>query len=658
MRTFLLGFCLVSSALFSDEDAMAQAAPYGSWKSPITAELIASDEVRLGRGQEVDGVVYFLEGRPKEGGRTALVRRKDGHFEDLLPLEYNVRTRVHEYGGGSLLLVGHTAYFSNDADQQLYRRDPDGTIQRVTNEPSSRFADGVYDESRGLLFYVMEVHGEKVENCLVSIDPKTGIVRRIAEGCDFYASPRISPDHHLLAYYCWNHPNMPWNGTELRIAELNPDGSIAKERVLAGGKDESIAQISWSPDNVPYFISDRSGWWNFHREEKWRRETFHSMEAEFGLPQWNFGQSNFVFSGKDKIVCVYSQNGSDRLAYLSMNDGALTQIDLPFSSIRSLSITGDQLYFIAGAPDMPASLIQYNLKTRQWEILKKSRELNIDPSYLSIPKAVEFPTEGGVTAHAFYYPPTNPKFQGMPEEKPPLLVLAHGGPTAQVTSLFNLEIQYWTSRGIAVIDVNYGGSSGYGRAYRDRLKGKWGVVDVDDCINAALYCVREGLADRTRLAIEGGSAGGYTTLAALTFRDVFQAGASLYGISDLEALTRDTHKFELRYPDQLIGPYPAARDLYVQRSPIHHVEQIKSPIILLQGDEDPIVPPSQSEKMYQSLKSRGIATAYLLFPQEQHGFRRSENIQRAIEAESYFFSKMFGYQLADSIQPIDIANYP
>jgi dipeptidyl aminopeptidase/acylaminoacyl peptidase len=623
--------------------------PYGTWKSPITPELIVSDAVRISGPVEVGGAVYFAESRPAEKGRTTLIRMNaDGSFDDLIPSQYNIRTTVHEYGGGSRAFVGDCIYFSNFSDQQLYKRDAEGRISQFTNEKNGRFADGCGFGK--FLFYVMESHGERVENCLVSINEK-GDVRRIAEGCDFYSGPRVSPDGKRLAYYCWNHPNMPWDGGELRVALLNEDGTLGKTEVVAGGLAESICQHSWGPDGRLYYSSDLSGWWNLYCEGN----ALYPMDAEVGFPQWNFAPSFFDFWGKDKIVFVYSKLGVSTLAILE--NGKLRNLAIPFTSIPGITVCGDNLYFLGASPKLPAALVQYNLLTNEWRIFKKSRDLPFPLEYISIPQAIEFPSAGGRAAYGFYYPPQNQQCSGVEGELPPLLVLSHGGPTAHSTPSFDLNIQYWTSRGVAVADVNYGGSSGYGRAYRDLLQGQWGIVDVDDCTHAALYCAEMGLADRDRLCIAGGSAGGFTTLACLTFRDVFKAGASYFGVSDLESLALDTHKFESRYLDGLVGPYPAERAIYTARSPIHHVDQIKCPIILLQGDEDKIVPPSQSEKMYQSLLNRGIPTAYLLFKNEQHGFRQSDNIKRSLEAEAYFFSKIFGFKLADSIEPVEIANF-
>ncbi|MBS0626096.1 MAG: S9 family peptidase [Verrucomicrobia bacterium] len=632
------------------------AAPYGSWKSPITPTMIVSHEIRLGgAGEKPDGYVYWLESRPLEKGRSTIVQRSpDGTLKDLLPINYNSRTRVHEYGGGSYIVDGQTLYFTNYEDQQIYQCSPNGSIVRLTNYENGRFADGC--ASPKYLFCVLEIHGKTVENCLAAVDKKTGAVQKIASGYDFYTRPRLSPDGKSLSYICWKDPNMPWDGSELWVAEINPDGTLSQSRLIAGGTEESISQSSWGPDGQLYFISDRSGWWNLYRENEGRVEPLHPMEAEFTTPDWWLGQQTYDFWGTDKIVCAYSEKGVDHLAILSLKDGSLRSLKMPYNQIQALSVTGNHLYITAGSATETKAIVEYNLKSGRTQILKKSRDLALDPSYISVAQPIEFPTTDNKTAYAFYYPPKNPQYKGLPGETPPLRLISHGGPTGQTTAELDLEIQYWTSRGFAVVDVNYGGSSGYGRAYRERLTKNWGIVDVDDCCNAALYLVKKNLADAKRLAIAGGSAGGYTTLASLAFRDVFKAGASYFGVSDLEALVLDTHKFEARYLDKLIGPYPADRDLYLARSPLYFVDQIHCPVILLQGDEDLIVPPPQSEKMYESLKKRGIPTAYLLFKNEQHGFRQAENIQRALEAELYFYSKVFDFSLGDPVPPIDIAN--
>ncbi|MGH2524391.1 MAG: S9 family peptidase, partial [Anaerolineales bacterium] len=426
----------------------------------------------------------------------------------------------------------------------------------------------------------------------------------LAAGNDFYSSPRLSPDGNRLAWLTWNHPNMPWDGTELWAADLRKDGSVANAECVAGGLTESIFQPEWSPDGVLYFISDRTGWWNLYCLQGGQAVALCPMQAEFGEPQWVFGMSTYGFESAGRIICAYIQNGASNLASLDTQTLKLEQLETPYTEIGQVRAAPGKVVFVGGSPALPGAIAQLDLVTRKLEVLRQSRAVTIDPGYFSRPQPIEFPTEGGLTAHGFFYPPRNRDYVGLPDEKPPLLVMSHGGPTGSASITFRYGIQFWTSRGIAVLDVDYGGSTGYGRAYRERLKGNWGIVDVDDCVNGARYLVERGKVDGNRLAITGGSAGGYTTLATLTFRDAFKAGASHYGISDLEALAKETHKFESHYLDTLIGPYPERRDLYVARSPIHFVHQLDAALILLQGSEDKVVPPNQAEMMFEAARAK------------------------------------------------------
>jgi dipeptidyl aminopeptidase/acylaminoacyl peptidase len=425
---------------------------------------------------------------------------------------------------------------------------------------------------------------------------------------------------------------------------------------LAGDIDESIYQPEWSPDGILYFVSDRTGWWNLYRSKANKTEPLCPMEAEFGQPQWVFGGSLYGFAAEGKIVCSYSKDGSDYLALLNTETRALDAIGLPFTAISQIRCAHDRGVFIGASPTDTTSIVSLDLTTKRFAVLRQSREAAVDPGYISPFRAIEFPTEGGLTARGYFYAPRNRDYVATTSEKPPLIIMSHGGPTSSTSSSLKYSIQYWTSRGIAVLDVNYGGSSGYGRAYRERLNGHWGIVDVDDCVNGALYLAERGEVDGNRLAIRGGSAGGYTTLCALTFRNVFKAGASHYGISDLEALAKDTHKFESRYLDRLIGPYPERRDLYVERSPIHFTDGLSCPMILFQGLEDKVVPPNQAQKMVEAVRAKKLPVAYLAFEGEQHGFRKAENIKRVLEAELYFYSKVFGFELADRVEPVRIEN--
>jgi dipeptidyl aminopeptidase/acylaminoacyl peptidase len=483
-----------------------------------------------------------------------------------------------------------------------------------------------------------------------------GSGQTLVSGNDFYASPRISPDGSHLVWLTWNHPNMPWDSSELWVGEITGAGAVDHEQRIAGGANESICQPKWSPDGILYFISDRTGWWNLYRWKAGRVEAICKMEAEFGVPQWTFGISTYGFESAGSIVCTYIRDGSSYLASLDISTRKIKTIDIPYTSIAFLQAMPGGVVFIAGSPSEAAAIVGLSRATGKIEVLRRSTEVAIDPGYLSIPRAIDFPTENGLTAHAFFYAPKNRDFVATKGEKPPLLVISHGGPTGATSSQFSLMIQYWTSRGFAVADVNYGGSSGYGRAYRQRLNGQWGIVDVDDCVNCAQYLIKRGEVDANRVAIRGGSAGGYTTLAALTFRRFFKAGASYYGVSDLEALENDTHKFESRYSNSLIGPYPARRDLYRERSPINFVERLSCPVIFFQGNEDKVVPPNQAEKMVDALRQKGVPVAYLLFEGEQHGFRRAQNIKRALDAELYFYSRIFRFSLPEPVEPVPIEN--
>ena len=634
--------------------------PYGSWKSPISAELVAGGEIGLEQIRIDGDDTYWIERRAQEGGRKVIVRRSaDGTVTDVTPAGFNARTRVHEYGGGDYAVSNGAIVFSNFADQRLYLQERGFEPKPLTPPAAPRYADGQIDRRRNFFYCVCEDHsgpGEAV-NSIVRIDLHSGDTGTIIDsGNDFYSSPRLSPDGSRLAWLTWNHPNMPWDGTELWAAKLSEDGVVTEKEKIAGGVNESIFQPEWSPDGILYFVSDRTGWWNIYRFRENQVEPLCELDAEFGQPQWVFGGSLYSFASERRIVCSYSQHGRDYLATLDTATRALDTIELSFTTISQVRTASDRVVFIGASASETSSIVSLNLATRNLEVLRRSRETAVDAGYLAEPQAIEFPTEDALTAHGYFYPPRNRDYAASANEKPPLLVLSHGGPTSSSSASLKYAIQYWTSRGMAVLDVNYGGSSGYGRAYRERLNGNWGIVDVNDCINGARYLVEIGAADGDRLAIRGGSAGGYTTLCALTFRNAFKAGASHYGISDLEALARDTHKFESRYLDRLIGPYPERRDLYMERSPIHFTDRLNCPMILFQGLEDKVVPPNQAEKMVEAVRAKKLPVAYLTFEGEQHGFRKAENIKRVLEAELYFYSKVFGFEPADSIVPVEIEN--
>ncbi len=638
-----------------------QIRPYGSWNSPITSELIVAGTISLG-GPHGDGEdVYWSEGRPSEGGRNVVVRRTpDGQMADVTPAPYNVRTRVHEYGGGSYLIQDKTLYFVNFADQRLYRQSLGENPQPLTAEMGCRYADFRLDRLRHRLVGVQEDHrgtGEPI-NRIVGVDVVTGECISLVAGSDFYASPRLSPDGSQLCWLCWNHPCMPWDGTELWVAPVQADGTLGEATWVAGSTTESIFQPEWSPDGILYFISDRTNWWNLYRWHCGTVEPLCPKNAEFGMPQWILGMRTYGFANAETLICLYSEQGNDAIAQLNPTTKILTVLDVPYTSLSSPIVQGNQVILLAASATQPTALIALDLSTQAIQIWHQSTQLKIDPGYLSIPQAIAFPTENHLTAYGFYYPPQNQDYQATPSEKPPLLIKSHGGPTAATSNTFNLKTQYWTSRGFAILDVNYRGSTGYGRDYRQQLQHQWGIADVDDCVNGAKYLIAQGWVDENRIAISGGSAGGYTTLCALIFRDLFKAGASYYGISDLEALIRDTHKFESRYLDGLIGPYPERQDLYVERSPIHYTSRLSCPVVFFQGLEDQVVPPNQAEMMVNVLKQKGLPVAYITFAGEQHGFRQAENIKRALDGEFYFYSRIFGFPPSPDIPPIPIDNLP
>ncbi len=642
-------------------------APYGSWMSPVKPGLLATAGVTLSGVQTAGRDVYWLEGRPLENGRVALVRRTpDGRFGDAVPSDFNVRTAVHEYGGGAYSVHPDILFFSHFADQRLYRLDAGaGAPRPITPEPAEpwalRYADGRVTTDGRWIVCVRERHQAAEVHNEIALLPVDGSdePRTIAGGRDFYSDPYPAPDGRRLAWLCWDHPNMPWDGTELWVGDLSPDGRLSNARRVAGGPQESICQPRWSPEGVLHFISDRSGWWNLYRLDGERARALAPMEAELCAPQWVFGLSSYVFLPGGRLACIFSRDGLDHLGLLQpggTGGGGMETLPIPWTSLGYLATDGQRLWLVGGSPTQGMSVLSVDPSTAEVQVIRPGVTHDIDPGYISIPRPVEFPTTGDRSAYALYYPPTNRDYRAPEGEKPPLLVTSHGGPTAATRALFSLNVQFWTSRGFGIVDVNYGGSSGYGRAYRERLRGQWGVVDVDDCIAAARYLVGQGLADGRRIAVRGGSAGGYTALCALTFRDFFAAGASYYGIADMEALVADTHKFESHYQDGLVGPYPEAKDLYYRRSPVHFAERISCPVILFQGLEDRVVPPSQAEMMVRALDARGLPHAYLTFEGEQHGFRKAENIVRCAEAELYFYSRVFGFELPEPVEPVEIRN--
>ena len=639
-------------------------APYGSWKSPITSELIVSDATTFGDLSISNEGIFWQEMRPTEGGRcTIMCQMSDESTHEIIPKSHNARTRVHEYGGGSYLVHEEEVYFSSFTDQQIHRINlAGGNPTQITNEPLLRFADGVMDAERQQIIYVGENHDSNDEpiNCIVSVDLQDdGAVTILASGADFYASPVISPDGRKLAWVQWNHPSMPWDSTELYVADLKHSGLNNPQKIAGDG--ESVCQPLWSPRGILYYISDLSGWWNLYKHEGKQSHNLTPINAEFTQAQWGLGVRFYDFITDDQIICAYNRVGVWKVALLDpvSCDFSDINLDINITDIHrsGLKARYGKALFAAGSPDNSYSLFTYEPKAnKKLKVVQVSTKNDVEPIHFSKPLAVKYSTTGNQECHAFYYPPVNENYKAPKSTKPPLIILSHGGPTGSTSNTLNLGVQYWTSRGFAILDVNYRGSTGYGTKYRKALNGNWGISDVDDCVNGGNYLVSEGLVDPQRIAIRGGSAGGFTTLACLTFTDFFAAGASYYGVSDLTTLAEETHKFESRYLDSMIGKYPEERQKYLDRSPINHTENLSCPVILFQGLDDKIVLPNQSQKMYASLKTKGIPVSYLEFEGEQHGFRKSENIQRTLEAEFYFYSHVFGFNPFDPISPVEIYN--
>ena len=632
--------------------------PFGTWPSPITPDSIVAETIRLASVTLDAGRVGWLEGRPAEGGRNVLVRANDGGgFDDVTPPPFNVRSRVHEYGGGAYAVAGDRVWFSNFEDGQVYMQTGTAAPVPLTAEGPDRFADLTVDSGRRRLLAVRETHrgGSPPVNDLAAVSIDDGSVQVLASGHDFYAAPAPSPDGRRLAWLAWDQPDMPWDAAALWLADLDPAGVPGAPVRIAGGSSSAAFQPKWSPDGALWCVVDPEGWWNLHRWHDGELRCMHRTTSEFGKPLWQLGTTTFGFDGSGCVVCTWRSDGRWRLGRLDP-DGAMTGIPSPWTDIDSLVVDGSTAAFIGGAPDRSTAVVSLDLESGETHVHRTSSALSIDDRTLTRPVALSFPTGDDEIAHGFYYPPRNASCRAPAGESPPLLVMSHGGPTGATSDTLNPATQFWTSRGFAVLDVDYRGSTGYGRRYRERLYGEWGVVDVEDCVAGALHLAETGRADRERLAIRGGSAGGYTTLAALTFHDAFGAGASYYGISDLEVLAADTHKFEARYLDRLVGEWPADREVYRARSPLHHASRLGCPIIFFQGLDDRVVPPNQAELMVDALDRQGLPVACLMFEGEGHGFRKAATLRRCLEAELLFYARVFGFEPADTPTPVEIRN--
>lgn len=629
--------------------------PYGNWPSPITAEMLTQQSAKISEPQACDKDVFWLESRPAEKGRNALVQLfPNGARKDVLAEPNSIRTRAHEYGGASYLVTPERIFCVLDADQRVYTLDRAAhLLTALSPEDSSasekkyRYADFCWDKTRQRLICVREDHSfadhhanpkidERSEIIAIDLNGKTTV---LVTGADFYSNPRLNSSGDKLSYLCWNHPQMPWDGTECYCAHLNSAGDITETTLIAGSKTESIFQPQWSPSDELFFVSDRNNWWNIYRHSEQGAEIICEMSAEFATPQWVFGMSTYGFLNHQEIFCCFTQNGQWSLGVLNTTHKTLNKIKNEFNDISSVHCHNQKAYFLAASVAQSTALYCFHNDQIEPVLLANTSLLTSDD--ITQPQAMSFTTSDNETAHGFYYAPKSKKVIAPENTLPPLIVMCHGGPTGATETSLNIKIQFWTSRGFAVLDVNYRGSTGYGRQYRDRLKHNWGITDVIDVCSGANYLIDLGLVDKHKIAIRGSSAGGYTVLAALTFSDTFKAGASLYGIGDLEALAKDTHKFEAHYLDSLVGVYPAEQEIYRARSPIHHIEQLNCPVIFLQGLKDKVVPPNQAEAMVAALTAKGIKNAYVTFAEEGHGFRQAESIQKAIEAELAFYQEVF-----------------
>lgn len=637
-------------------DTTKTPAPCGSWTSPLSVETITAATVGLGLPWIAGDAVYWTELHPWEQGRTALMGWTEAAgMREISDRSHTVRSRVHEYGGRAYVAHGDSVWYLNDRDRLIYRGDA-GEAPRPITRTAANYADFIRDPRRGCLIAVEECPRDDAEpeNRLVAISDD-GTVQVLASGADFYCAPKLSPDGGRLAWVDWDHPNMPWDATRCREVVLDAEGRPGPPRLVAGEDGASIFQPEYAPDGRLYYVSDHGGFWNLCRDGD--PPAHFRAEAEFGLPHWQFGMRTYAFLDARTAVAAFAVEGDWRLSLFDVETGKATPIDLPWCGFAGLTTEGRRAVFTGARPDRPGAIVELTFGAPEPErILRRASEQDPPSGSVSLPETVAFPTEGGKTAYAYFYPPANPDFCVPDGERPPLIVMGHGGPTGQTDKGYSAKVQFWTSRGFAVADVNYGGSTGYGTDYRNRLRGNWGVVDVDDVCNAARFLAERGDADPDRLIVVGGSAGGYTTLSALAFRSVFRAGRSSYGIGDLETLARETHKFESRYLDSLIGPWPDAKETYHARSALKHPEGLDCPVLFLQGSEDKVVPPNQAEAMVDVLKRKGIPVAYILFQGEGHGFRGAEAVRAALTSELAFYGRIFGFTPGEPVPDIAIDN--
>ncbi len=665
---------------------------YGNWQSTFSAEFVAGDCLTLAEPRLSAQSIYYIERRPQDGGRCVIVKVVNDKATDILPAPFSARSRVHEYGGGCYCIAENQVFFINDSDQDIYCL-LNHQVKRITTATDQRFADFIYDKKHHRLITICETHKhDQVTNAIASIDVDTGRLFILEQGNDFYASPRLNAHGNQLCWQSWNHPNKPWDGNELWLADVNCAGEIENKKRIAGADNVSVFQPQWSPNGILHFISDDNGWWHLYRYHDNDTEKIAGKitqltqgEKELGLPQWVFAQSSYAFVDDERIVCCYQSQGRATLALVSPTEDvpeevagvvsdktSVTTIVTPWQEFSSIKAENKQLCFIAASsahfPQLVLATLAETFDDHEpvflsHSVIKSSSRLNepwaVTKECYSQSQSLSFINRHKQKVYANYYPPTNPDYQRYKNNNgdgngdrmaAPLIIICHGGPTGQAGTALDPKKQFWTSRGFALLDVNYSGSTGYGREYRERLNGKWGLLDVQDCCDAAIYAVAQGLANKDQLIIRGSSAGGYTVLCALTFENVFAAGASYYGIAELSSLANDTHKFESRYLDRLIAPYPEKKLLYQQRSPINSSEQLNCPVIFFQGMEDRVVPKEQAEKMFEVLDKKGLVVAVQYYEDEQHGFRKAESIKQSLENELSFYQLVFNLKAKDEIK--------
>ena len=635
---------------------------HGSWKSSITSDLIVNGGVKFSEIR-VDGTdLYFLEGRPEEEGRYVIIKKtSDGNIFDMIPENFNSRNAVHEYGGGSFAVNNKIIFFTNWEDQRIYKIE-NNKISPLTKIPliekGVRYADLTISFDLNWLFCVRETHFEKKEakNDLVAISTSSGEIKVISEGRDFYSSPRQQKIGDQICWLEWDHPNMPWDGNELFTAKFN-DGNISNKKHIDGSKEISIVQPEWASSGDLIYISDQSGWWNLKKISNNKKYDLLTEQSDHGGPAWQFGFRTYGLTDEYIIIKGNSKNKKNGLLRkLKFNGEIIDESKIIHTSISDVTISGNKVIYIGSSPLSNSEIIEFNIDKKSIKVIKESSKLNIDPEDLSIPEEINFDSTNNGTAYAYFYKPKNKKIEGSKVEKPPLLVISHGGPTSSTSNSLNLSIQFWTNRGFAVVDVNYRGSAGYGRKFRDSLKGNWGIYDTDDCIAAVNYLSSKDLVDSNKVAIRGGSAGGYTTINALTFHDTFAVGATYYGIADLSVFIDDTHKFESKYLESLIGKYPEEKQKYHDRSAINFTDMLSCPMIIFQGTEDKIVPPSQAEILAKGLRNKKIPYSLVMYEGEQHGFRQSKNIKASLESELFFYSKVLGFETNEKLFEVKIEN--